>query len=53
MTPSIINSNQRILVNFQDQIPYADNYNLITNQTSKSPISFNYNRSESTFNFFK
>ncbi len=51
MTPKIMNLNQKVLINFQNKIPYAGNYNLITNQSIKSPISFNYNRSESSLIF--
>ena len=51
MIASVINSNQRTLINFQDQIPYANNYNLIINQQKISPISFNYNRNESSMIF--
>ena len=51
MIASVINSNQRTLINFQDQIPYANNYNLIINQQKILPISFNYNRNESSMIF--
>jgi len=51
MTPLIMNLNQKTLVNFQDKIPFDGNYNLIINQTKKSPIAFNYNRSESSLIF--
>ena len=51
MIASIINSNQRTLINFQDKIPFANNYHLIVNHHKVLPISFNYDRNESSMIF--
>jgi len=51
MMATIMISDQKTLINFQDQIKVAGNYDLIINDNIPTPISFNYDRSESEMKF--
>tara|TARA_B100000579_G_scaffold123007_1_gene99086 strand:- start:81807 stop:83816 length:2010 start_codon:yes stop_codon:yes gene_type:complete len=51
MIPSIIDLNQKTLINFQNKIPHAGNFDFLKNNKIKQPISFNYNRDESIMEF--
>ena len=52
MIPAINTSMQKTLLNFQDKIKFAGNYNLIQNDTNTTSLSFNYNRQESKLEFW-